>query len=455
MPKVKFDDGTVINFDQVPNQQDIDEAYSQVKGIGASQQVEKPKPTFYSEAIAPVLEGGSTFAAGIPRLVAKAQGQGMEEATFPEQQTVPGKLLRGASEVVGFTAGLPGRAALLAGRGVGKFVGKGILGRAAKGAVAGATGMAVAGSDLEDRGKGAITGAVTGGAISGLSPVVSAGFKKLGRGLSAVSGVEKEVYEEAQQRGFRNVLQSKYYTKKLPAQIQDRIEQNLDEIHSAAGDEYDKLTTPLKKIPFDITKFRGEVIKIANRVKQNPFDTDVSKVDNAILDGVVNKAKVSNLGQALDLRRSLDDIIYSNKGDLKSSFGKKVRDLLNKELHKNTELKNVDSEWTNFLDVLKEGKKVLSDTGEKILDRFGKMTDKQKQMLVNLEQKIGGLPFVEDLTNYSLAKEFSTKRIGMGVSEAIRATSKPLLRGYLRQGERISGGLEKIDKKTVGRLLRE
>ena len=40
MPKVRFDDGTVINFDSMPSQQDIEEAYSQAKGGGVATQTQ-------------------------------------------------------------------------------------------------------------------------------------------------------------------------------------------------------------------------------------------------------------------------------------------------------------------------------------------------------------------------------------------------------------------------------
>ena len=40
MPKVRFDDGTVINFDSMPSQQDIEEAYGQAKGGGVATQTQ-------------------------------------------------------------------------------------------------------------------------------------------------------------------------------------------------------------------------------------------------------------------------------------------------------------------------------------------------------------------------------------------------------------------------------
>jgi hypothetical protein len=419
----------------------------------------QPKATIYSEVVAPILEGGSTFAGGIPRLVAKAQGDMAEKLTFPEQQTIPGKVWRGVNEAVGFTAGLPGKAALFTGRAVGKgismlpkFTGKSILSKAVPGALGGAAGMAVAGDTLKDRKEKAIAGAVLGGVASSAIPLTKASFNKVGQLLSTIEGVEKEIFQEAQKRGFRNVLQTKFYNKELPAQIQDRIAQNLDNIEIAAGNKYEALTQPLKNEPFDMAKFRGDVVKIANRIKTNPFDTDVSKLDNAILDGVINKAQIKNMGQALELRRSLDDIIYSNKGELKSSFGKQVRDLLNQSLHKNKALENVDKEWTSFSETIRNTKKILGDTGEKILERFGNLTKKQKQMLVEIEREIGGLPFVEDLTNYSLARKYITKSVSPTITGVVRAVTKPALRGFLRQGERFTGGLQKIEDKAIQEL---
>jgi hypothetical protein len=407
----------------------------------------------YKEGVAPVLEGASTFAGGVPKMIAKAQG---DEMTFPEQETFPGKLLRGASEVAGFTAGAPGRVAKFTGKAlekvaektIPKFAGKTLVSKIIQGTGAGSAGMATAGDTLDDRVSKAKAGAIIGGMTSGAGPIIKKSFDWIGKVGRTVSGIEKEVFDEASKKGFRNVLKSKYYNKKLPTEIQNRIADNIDNMQFEAGEEYKKLIEPLKNTAFDMPKLRGDVAKIANRIKTNPFDTESSKLDNAIYDGVINKANIKTLGDALDLRRNLDDIIYGNKGDLKSSFGKQVRDLLNKELHKNKELSAVDKEWASLQDVLKEGKKILGDTGEKILERFGNLTEKQKQTLVALEKKIGGLPFVEDLSNYSLAKEFITRKVSPSVSGIVRATSKPLLRGYLRTGE----SAEKFSGKAMQKI---
>lgn len=422
----------------------------------------KPKPTIYSEVVAPILEGGSTFAAGIPRLVAKMQGKGMEEATFPEQQTIPGKLIRGASEVAGFTAGLPGqvgkRAGMMAGKAIAKVAprstGK-ILARMLQGAVAGGAGMATAGSDLEDRAEKVKLGTVIGAGTSAIAPVVNLGFKNLSKLLSTASGADKEIWEEVSKKGFRNVLQEKFYSRKLPAEIQQRIADNIDNMAIEAGKEFDNLTEPLRKVPFDLAQLRGDVVKLANKIKKSPFKSEgMSKLDNDILNGIVNKAKVGNLKDALDLRRALDDEIYDANGELTSKFGKNVRDLLNKELHQHTELKAVDQEWTNLMDLLKQGKKILGENGEKILARFGSMTMKQKAMLSNLERKIG-VPFVEDLTNYNLSKDFVTHKVSPSISGVLRAVIRPVTRSVLRKGEGFNELVGNIDTKNIKNLIGE
>lgn len=433
----------------------------ETRGAGGGASWADKKPTFYSEVVSPVLSGASTFAMGIPKMAAKADIPGVYEAMYPEQQTILGKIIRGVAETAGFTLGIPGRAASAVGKGIMAATERGlarkilpaVARRIMSGAAAGAAGGYLSGSDTDERERLAKTGAILGGAIPAGNQLLKTGFNKIGRVGSAVSGIEKEIYDEAAEKGFRNVLQNKYYNKKLPSQIQERIANNIDNMEISAGKTYDKLVEPLKKTPFDMPQFRGDVIKAANRVKTNPFKTDASKIDKAILDGVVNKANANNLGDALDLRRNLDDIIYSNNGELKTSFGKQVRDILNNELHKNKELAGVDKEWSSFIKVLKESKKVLGDTGEKILDRFGKMTEKQKQMMIALEKKTGGEPWVEDLVNYSLAKDFITKKLSPSIPGLIKASARPILRSYLRKGEKAVNAIDALEKNTVGRFI--
>jgi hypothetical protein len=49
MPKVRYDDGLVINFDSTPSYQEIEEAYAQVKGSSTS--TEKLLPKRYAKFI--------------------------------------------------------------------------------------------------------------------------------------------------------------------------------------------------------------------------------------------------------------------------------------------------------------------------------------------------------------------------------------------------------------------
>ena len=139
----------------------------------------------YREGISPLMSGASTFAGGIPKMVAAAQGE--KEAVFPEQRTLPGKALRLGSEIAGFTAGLPGKAATFTGKAIGKgaemlpkFFGKTLATRVAQGAGAGAAGFGLAGDTLESRKETAKMGATIGGAI----PIAGAAGKGIGGFIS-------------------------------------------------------------------------------------------------------------------------------------------------------------------------------------------------------------------------------------------------------------------------------
>ncbi len=395
----------------------------------------------YVEGISPIVSGASTLAFGIPRLTARATGT--EKLIYPEQKTLFGKGLRGVSEIAGFTGGGIGKTAQLAGKVIPKLAQETLKRKALRAGIEGMTAGVLSPPSRgfispEERQK---TG-LGFGIFSAALPFIGAGIKSLPKLGRLLTGIEKETLDEVANRGYRNVLQEKYLNKKMPQILQERIQSNLDNLESAAITKYEDLTTPLRKIPFDLVELKGKVVKIATRVKMNPFKTDVSNLDEAILDGIVNKAQVKNLGDALNLRRSLDDIIYSNRGELRSSFGKQVRDLLNKELHKIDELKKVDANWTVLQDTLREGKKVLGETGEKFLARFSGMTAKQKEMLVNLERMIGGEPFIKDLTNWSLAKEFKATPKGISLNPfsgfgLLPQVTKPIFRGALRTGEAI------------------
>ncbi len=393
------------------------------------------------------LELANMMALGIPRAALKTAG-----VDFPEQKSVPGKIGRGVGGVTGFLKGGAVKAGnWAAGKALSNLVApplvKKVIGGAIAGGVTGALQTPEQGEGVlkpKERAGQAIATAALGGTLPLVAPAVKGATRFVNKVGARMTGVENETLKEVEQKGFRNVITSKYFNKKLPEEIQARIESNMDNLESAAGQKYQDLTEPLRQTQFDMAGLRGKVVKIANRIKVNPFDTDVAKLDKEILDGVVNKAQVKNLGDALDLRRSLDDVIYSNKGELKSTFGKEVRNLLNQELHKNADLKKVDADWRGLQEALQNGRKVIGDTGEKILSRFSNMTAKQKQMLVGLEKQIGGEPFVEDLTNWSLAQNFKTPAKPLSsISSAIQTVAKPAYRGLLRQGESATSAIDK------------
>jgi hypothetical protein len=54
-----------------------------------------------------------------------------------------------------------------------------------------------------------------------------------------------------------------------------------------------------------------------------------------------------------------------------------------------------------------------------------------------LEKNIGGEPFIEDLTKYSLAQKFLRGEGEMSLSRIPAALSKPLVRAGLKTGETI------------------
>lgn len=392
------------------------------------------------EAAGLPLELANMTAFGAPRTALRASG-----TDFPEQTSIPGKIGRGAGGFLGFMKG-PGGLNLKTAAAVSKILPaatktllKKVISQGAAGAVTGAA-MTPEGTDMVNLPQRVNQAAIS-GIVQGALPIAGQVIKKGAEGIkkagAAISGIEQDTLNEVAQKGFRKVLQQKYYNKKMPEAIQLRIENNLANLETAAGNKYDQLTAPLRQTPFDMAQLRGEVAKLATKAKTNPFNPEgMPKVDQEILDGIINKTQVKNLGDALDLRRFLDDKIYSPKGELETSFGKKIRDLLNKELHKNKMLEQTDKDWAGLKSALKEGKKVIGETGEKFLARFSSLTSKQKDLLVRLEKEIGGEPFMEDLTNWSLAKQFTSKASPTGsVAGLVAKVAKPAFRGYLRTGE--------------------
>lgn len=60
----------------------------------------------YQENVAPLAEGASSFAFGIPRMILHGINPDLEHAVMPEQTTIPGKIIRGGAEAYGLFKGL-------------------------------------------------------------------------------------------------------------------------------------------------------------------------------------------------------------------------------------------------------------------------------------------------------------------------------------------------------------
>ena len=227
---------TLLNINQTPEQ--LAEKGSWVKGG-----LLKTGEDIYREGISPILSGGSTFAAGVPKMIAKAQGQG--ENIFPEQTSLPGKLLRGASEIVGFTAGAPGRVTTFAGKAIPKILPKVLpkfAGRILTGAVAGAAGMATAGDTLENRKNLAKIGAIWGGAIP-LATDVGKGIggfaTKSGRWLAKnVGGITDATVKTIKRLGANRVFdplkaKADYISQNIAPKIYDKFVEFENKANSA------------------------------------------------------------------------------------------------------------------------------------------------------------------------------------------------------------------------------
>ena len=121
------------------------------------------------------------------------------------------------------------------------------------------------------------------------------------------------------------------------------------------------------------------IYQLSLKIKQNPFKGPTRGLDTRIVETLRSpNLKVRTLGDVLDLRRFLDDELFTAKGQgIKSAYGKEVRDIFNKYLHKNEILKAADSEWYTLKNILRDNQKVIGETGENYLNRWSKLTTKQ------------------------------------------------------------------------------
>ncbi|MCK9370608.1 hypothetical protein M0R04_11920 [Candidatus Dojkabacteria bacterium] len=417
----------------------INELEPQPQGVGEQLQKGVGQTALTLAMANPFLKGAGAITQ-IPKFLRPAAGfgafEGARAISQGDEPIMPA--ISGAGSALAFGAG--GRlGASLIPRGVpfAETLGS-ILGGAGVGNILSPEGEKVAGTTL---------GAGFGALVPSKRVPLSSFGRFGGKALKSLAGIKPEVYQEVEQKGFRNVIQKRYLDKKMPEQLQERIESNLDLLEQGAIGKFDEATKPLRQTKIDWAQIRGDVVKLYNKVKANPFKGESKQLNDRITEGIVN-TEVKNLGELLDLRRFLADELYtSSRTGVKSRFGKEVYDVFNKYLHQNETLKQADLDWTTLQNTLREGKRLTGETGENFLARFSKLTGKQKEKLALLEKQVGGEPFISDLTNWSLAQEFATKPTAISLNPfsgfgLLPKLSRPALRGYLRGSESIGKGLD-------------
>lgn len=264
---------------------------------------------------------------------------------------------------------------------------------------------------------------------------------------ASLTGVKQEILQEVKDRGFRNVLNKKYYSKDIPSEIQDVIIKNADDYRELAQSKFDAVAEPLRNTP--VPDNYKEVLTKDIIGKTRIFDTKSKEIRLAKkwVD-IIENAKIDHFGDLLDLRRNLDEVIFNERGRLVGTERlSKIRKNINSILHKDSALKEADSIWTTFQSDLADVVDDISNvkTGENILKRFGSLTKKHKNVIIDMENTIKKLnpnakPFIDDLTNYSLAQEFlpTQGRTSVSRSQIIERALLPAYRGALRTGELLS-----------------
>jgi len=282
------------------------------------------------------------------------------------------------------------------------------------------------------------------------SELLKVPVRKTARGVErvggAIAGIEPKILNETRQQGFRNVLQKRYYDTKVPEKIVESIDNNIERLKEVAGNKFNEQTAILRTQPFDYNLILEKVQPLSLDIKRNPFKSITRQLDQSIFDGLTDpNLEVNTLGDMLDLRRSLDEVIFTAKGQkIQSKFAMNVRKSINEVLHKNTELAKADEEWTSLQNMLSENKRVFGETGEAYLKRWENLSAKQKEKLSLLESELiksnpEATPFINDLTNYSLAKYYETPTFSSVYPfSMVRAPIRAGYRGYLRTFGRLS-----------------
>jgi len=261
MAKVRFEDGTIINFEGKPTPVDIEEAYMQVKGgqpktttpslpIGQMllRNLGEAGKDVYREGISPLLSGVSTFALGIPKAV--AQKTGAKDIMYPEQQTLAGKTLRGISEIGGFMGGLGVKAG---GAIASKIAGQALRQKVARGAIQ----YGVAGGlqtptekplDLGQRTTQAVAGAVAGGIapiIQAIPKLINLGGKKTAQAIAEKADKGFDKLSQGLSDKYDDVLSNMKGSYKSKVIIKD-IQQTIDEFPEGAN--IGKLKSIIKRL---------------------------------------------------------------------------------------------------------------------------------------------------------------------------------------------------------------
>ena len=343
MPRVKFEDGIVINFDKQPTQQDIDEAYNFAKSQKATQPISQPqesiidifKPSAYSpqaigerfkealketytEGVSPIASGLSTLALGIPKAFAKTQG--VKEIIYPEQKTFAGKTLRFGAEA----AGLLGGGALkggewLAGKTLSKLVAPKLIKAVAKGAI---TGGVMGALQTPEEGKGILKPAerlkqvATWGGLGGLFPLAGVGLSKAGEIVTKsgrwvaknIGGITDATVTTIKRLGANRVFdplkaKADYITQDLTFKVQTKITQAIQNFTP----NIQKFAQEKLKIPESaINTIKKSGINAVNKVRQL-YANSTDAISQKISQGFAGMRELAD--------KSYQDAVGAFKGD--------------------------------------------------------------------------------------------------------------------------------------------
>jgi len=275
---------------------------------------------------------------------------------------------------------------------------------------------------------------------------------RVAKATAQLLGVQQDVLEDTAKRGFRKVLQKKFFDRRLPAVLQEKIISASDEISNAAKSRFDEATEALRGVPFDADEFNNSIGKFFRKSKVSPFRGAQKDFNESIRRGFVEATEgktLNNMGDLLDTRQFLDkEIRVAKRQSIDTSFATKVRGIINEQLHKNDTLKTADEIWYNLstqVDSILD--KVSKDTGETLLGRFQSLPRKTQQRLLEVQDFLrrskakAGLPPGEDIIreviDSSLAREFlpKTQRATVARGSLLERILLPTFRFSLRTGE--------------------